>query len=268
MNANLTQRIIVAAIFAPVIVTSAKLGGMWLVAALGIIALFSVYELLLMHNAVGAFPEKILTFSFSAAMLVNAHYAKVDETHIILLFVLLLLAVELFRKNGSPIQNLGAAFLGLLYIPLSLSTLIDLRKTDQHGNLVVMIFACVWIADTFAYFGGKYLGHLVFKQKFFERHSPNKTWEGFLSGLVGSILTALVFGQTLLTTVATPHLWAMGLLIGIFSALGDLVESMLKRDSGVKDSSGLIPGHGGFLDRFDSLIFSAPVVFLYVKYGM
>jgi phosphatidate cytidylyltransferase len=268
LNANLTQRIVVALIFAPVIVTGAKLGGLYFIAALLIIALFSLYELLMMMNAVGSFPEKILMFLFSAAMLVNAQFESVASTHLILLGLLAFLAVELFRKQGSPLHNLGASLLGLLYIPLSLTTLIELRKSDADGNFVVMIFACVWLSDTFAYFGGKYLGHKFIREKFFERHSPNKTWEGFIVGLVGSILTALAFGATLLPKIAATDLWAIGLLIGIFSAAGDLVESMLKRDSGVKDSSGLIPGHGGFLDRFDSLIFSAPVVFLYVKYGM
>jgi phosphatidate cytidylyltransferase len=130
------------------------------------------------------------------------------------------------------------------------------------GLTIISIFASIWICDTAAYFGGLAMG----KHKLFERVSPNKTWEGAVWGFAGAVLTMMAAQKLLIPYLEFHQAIIMGLIIGIFGQLGDLVESLFKRDAGVKDSSNIIPGHGGVFDRFDSLIFVSPILYLYIDF--
>jgi phosphatidate cytidylyltransferase len=208
------------------------------------------------------------------------------------LWLVVVLLVELFRNKGSVITNASATIMGMTYVGISLGTLIGLRElygmefplslalahannispsaddavkaaTYAWGGWTIMsIFASLWMCDTMAYFGGRAMG----KHKLFVRISPNKTWEGAVWGFLGAVITMLVMRQLVLPYVAVHQAVIMGCIIGIFGPIGDLVESALKRDAGIKDSSSLIPGHGGVLDRFDSLIFVAPILYLYIDF--
>lgn len=268
MNRNLAQRIVVAAIFGPLILFCAYLGGLPFLVILLIIASGILYEMLQLFKATQTFPTSLFTYFLGASILMNAQYSFCSTAHLIVFCVALLSSVELFRKHGSPIHNVGAGLLAVLYAPLCFSALLELRKSEPYGYLTMLVFIGVWVADTAAYFGGKYLGGRFVKTKFFERHSPNKTWEGFIIGLLACTGAILGLGQVWLASTALVHFLAIGILVGIFSAVGDLIESMFKRESGLKDSSHLIPGHGGFFDRFDSLCIASPVAFLYIKYAM
>ncbi len=206
---------------------------------------------------------------------------------VILLFLLLTGLQELFRMKGSPTQNAGATVLGVMFISLFLGTLVQTRELfpfgfpvgkfflhaipddselaliDRWGGFtVISIFATIWICDTAAYFGGLTLG----RHKLFERVSPKKTWEGAICGFVFSVLAMMLARSLFLDYMSLTHAVTIGVLIGLFGQLGDLVESRFKRDAGVKDSSAIIPGHGGVFDRFDSLIFVAPIVYLYIDF--
>ena len=130
------------------------------------------------------------------------------------------------------------------------------------GYTVIAIFASIWMCDTAAYFGGSSFG----KHLLFERVSPKKTWEGAVFGFIFSVLTMITAKILLLGYLAFQHALVLGVLIGIFGQVGDLIESRLKRDVGVKDSSTLIPGHGGLYDRFDSLVYISPIVYLYIDF--
>ena len=130
------------------------------------------------------------------------------------------------------------------------------------GYTVIAIFASIWMCDTAAYFGGSTFG----KHPLFERVSPKKTWEGAVFGFIFSVLTMIAAKILLLGYLAFQHALVLGVLIGIFGQVGDLIESRLKRDVGVKDSSTLIPGHGGLYDRFDSLVYISPIVYLYIDF--
>jgi len=143
-----------------------------------------------------------------------------------------------------------------------------LRLGEAGGNgelMVFLMFFCVWSADIFAYFGGSTLGGRFIHRKLFERLSPHKTWEGFLSGLVGSVSASMMYGS-FVPQLPLKRALLTGLLIGLASPAGDLIESMFKRDAGVKDSSGLIPGHGGVLDRFDTIMFISPFIYFITLY--
>jgi len=198
--------------------------------------------------------------------------------------------IELFRKRGSAINNLSATLFGLLYIPFFLGTFIGLRElfvpldfpvsrffpgpeSFTHplirdeiyrwgGYTVISILAIIWICDTAAY----YIGSAAGRHKLFPRVSPNKTWEGAAAGFAGALVSAALFKILLLDYLSLGSALIIGVIIGTIGQMGDLAESLLKRDAGVKDSSGIIPGHGGVLDRFDSLILASPVIYLYLDF--
>jgi phosphatidate cytidylyltransferase len=206
---------------------------------------------------------------------------------VLLIFVLLVLLIELFRTKGSPTLNIATTVLGVLAISFCFGTLIFLRELFPYGfpvykfftvgfaddvqlaqinrwggYTVISILASIWICDTAAYFGGKTFG----KHLLFERVSPKKTWEGSVCGFISSVAAMVAAKYLLLGYLALHQAIMLGILIGIFGQLGDLIESRFKRDAGVKDSSSLIPGHGGVYDRFDSLVYVAPIVYLYIDF--
>jgi phosphatidate cytidylyltransferase len=128
------------------------------------------------------------------------------------------------------------------------------------GIFVIIIFFTIWICDSAAYFIGKAYG----KNKLFQRVSPNKTWEGAIAGFVFAILSFYAFGYFFLPNLPSVHAIILGFIVGTAGQIGDLSESQLKRDAEVKDSSNIIPGHGGVLDRFDSIMFVSPVILIYL----
>ncbi len=190
---------------------------------------------------------------------------------LILSGILLLLIAELFRNKGSAIQNLGSTLLGILYIGAFSSAIIRIREFysdapyyQNGGWIIISIFITLWLTDSAAYFLGSAFG----KHKLFPRVSPNKSWEGAIAGFLFSMVTMVVLKAFVLSFLSWIDAVVFGLIIGLFGQIGDLIESLIKRDAGVKDSSNIIPGHGGIFDRFDSLIFSAPIVYLYMYFFM
>lgn len=183
----------------------------------------------------------------------------------ILLFFLFLF--ELFGKSAKPFDNLAFVFLGLIYIALPFTLLLWITNANipalgGAGNqFILATMFMVWASDVFAYLLGSKIG----KTKMFPRISPNKTWEGTLSGVAGALLTGYLC-SLVFTSLSFPLVFWLGLacICTIFGILGDLVESMLKRSLGIKDSGNMLPGHGGFLDRFDALIFVIPFVYTYI----
>lgn len=208
------------------------------------------------------------------------------------LFLVLTLLIELFRNKGSSFANAGYTILGVVYVGFFLGALLGIRElfgnefpywlvrrhfdaaggfSDEAvhrmtytwgGQTVIAIFATIWICDTFAYFGGLVTG----RHKLFERVSPSKTWEGAAWGFFGALLAMVAAQRLMLPYLEFHQAIVIGLIVGVFGQVGDLVESSFKRDAGVKDSSSIIPGHGGILDRFDSLIFVSPILYLYIDF--
>jgi phosphatidate cytidylyltransferase len=155
----------------------------------------------------------------------------------------------------------GRAVLAWLYCGLLIAAVVGLRL--RHGvGWVIMAFVVTWANDTFAYFAGLLFG----RHPLHARVSPKKTWEGFAGGAVGSIAGALVVRALLLPEVSLGAVVALGAGGAVLGPMGDLVESLLKRATGVKDSGRLIPGHGGLLDRIDALLFVGPWVYVFAAY--
>ena len=177
-------------------------------------------------------------------------------------FLFLLFLIELFQNNEKPFVNIAFTFLGNIYIafPFALLHACAFVYRDYHYEIILGLLLLVWSNDIGGFFSGMLLG----KNKLFVRVSPKKTWEGSLGGALMTIITSLIL--SLFYNNLNPIQWfAMAIIIIVIGSCGDLVESLLKRSLAIKDSGDVIPGHGGFLDRFDSLLLSAPFIAAFLK---
>lgn len=180
---------------------------------------------------------------------------------IVTLFVNLFLVKDLLVIKKIPLFEKKKYIIVIFYLISSLIFLTLLPSYTGHfiPELVIGIFSLIWINDTFAYLVGKNFG----RKKLFERISPNKTKEGFLGGLVASMI-ASYFVYLITGLMDIPTWIGLAAILSVFGTLGDLIQSKFKRQAGVKDSGRLMPGHGGLLDRLDSIIFASPFVFAYL----
>lgn len=189
----------------------------------------------------------------------------VDFLVIVLIFVpfitpMLQMISQLWRHDARPFAACLYGLLPVVWVSFPLVLLLNL--VYEKPDLAMMTFILVWVNDSFAYLTGRAFG----RHKLWERHSPNKTWEGTIGGVVCCLIVALALGPWFTgesLTATTCCFWIlMGLICSVVGTLGDLVESMFKRSVGVKDSGNIMPGHGGALDRFDSMLMIAPFVYV------
>jgi phosphatidate cytidylyltransferase len=182
---------------------------------------------------------------------------------LMLLAIFILFALTLFSDKKQPIVYLGKNFLSVFYlaIPFTLMTRIPFvgHEYRYESILILGLFILIWVNDSFAYLVGVKFG----KNKLLERISPKKTIEGFVGGFVFTFIAAYILSVYFNNLTFINWMFFAG-IVSIFGVTGDLIESMFKRKTGVKDSSNFIPGHGGFLDRLDSIIFTAPFIFTYL----
>ncbi len=160
-------------------------------------------------------------------------------------------------------HHLGWIILGLVYLPFLLGHLIPLRLLSDGQQWIFLTLIAIMGCDTCAYFIGSKIG----KHKLYPAVSPNKSIEGAVGGLVGSVLGVLLAKISFLPVIGIFEVVLIGLLLGVMGQLGDLFESLLKRACQVKDSGSMIPGHGGILDRLDSLLFAFPIIYYIARYG-
>lgn len=182
-------------------------------------------------------------------------------------FVSAIFIAELYSRHTKPFQNIGLTLLGAAYVVIPFSLLVLSGFTmpsnalyNYNPTIILGFFFLLWTSDTGAYLVGITMG----KHPLFPRVSPKKSWEGFIGGIVLTLVVAFVISR-FFTVLSLTDWLLIGAIIAIFGVLGDLIESLLKRSLQIKDSGNILPGHGGILDRFDSVIFSAPLVFLYLQ---
>jgi phosphatidate cytidylyltransferase len=267
---NTATRIIVSIVAIPAIVAVTYFGKIPFLIFVLAISLMAFYEFHLMLKNKNSNVNLLLGFIAVAFLIVNQYYLIINSYDFLIIWFALLLLIELFRNKNSALSNLGGTALSVLFLGLFGSSLIGIREfysIDSEfyingGYLIISIMATIWICDSAAFFGGTALG----KHKLFPRVSPNKSWEGAIFGFIFAIITMAAAKFIVLDFLEWKDVIAIGLIVGIIGQIGDLVESLIKRDAGVKDSSALIPGHGGIFDRFDSLLFSSPVIYFYLTY--
>jgi len=261
---NLVARIATAVVLLPLVVWLLLVGGWPFAVLLGVASGLCAVELnrLPVPDGEPRAPWVGLVASALAAFLIPlcAGGAAFAPVAILAGLVVVAFVDSLFFERQLPRAPLrvGLAVLGAAYPGLALASLVQLRSAAQGLGWIALCLAGTWMNDTGAYFAGRTLG----RRKLYPRISPSKTWEGAVGGLVASIAGALVVRAFLLPGIPWAAAAAIGAGCGIFGPLGDLSESMLKRAFDKKDSSHLLPGHGGLLDRIDALLFNAPFVWL------
>lgn len=199
---------------------------------------------------------------FSGVCLLSISYiSKNLLPDILLLSVMVIMGIRLlFKRNPlSSLSDISPPVLGVLYIPGLFTFQIQIRELGPEW--IVFLYASVWASDTMAY----YLGSGIGKRKLYIEISPNKTVAGAGGSLVGGVIGALLLKATLIPLLSLSYAVLIGIMVGIISIIGDLVESMFKRDAGVKDSSTVIPGHGGILDKLDGVLFAGPILYWMVS---
>ena len=187
----------------------------------------------------------------------------------IVLFLVLLVSIKcllfLFNENQTTLNSYSkyVYLIGYIILPFLLITKIPFGKVGYNPKIIISIFILIWTNDTFAYIVGKSIG----KRKLFEKVSPKKTIEGFVGGVLFAVLASYIISKYYIEIVeSNTFIWIItALIVSIFGTIGDLIESKFKRIAGVKDSGSIMPGHGGILDRLDSVIFATPIIFLFYQ---
>ncbi len=250
----------------PGILLMIYLGGFWFSAFITVVILLGIIELksLTEHHG-GDILYRLIMISSSMYIALSVSHINFDHSLFIIGYVFLIFAIEAFRKSQKSLINISTSVFGFIWITIFLSKLTLLRNIADIGfALTLSLFLSVWLCDTMAYTFGSKFG----KSKILPSVSPNKTWVGTIAGLMFSILFMLLlfhfnyFGDYLNVIDAI----MLGIITGGFGQLGDFAESLLKREAGIKDSSSILQGHGGILDRFDSLMFAGQLTYFYVLY--
>ena len=269
----LKKRVITALWGIPLLVAIVWFGEPWftiIVAIWGVLAVFEFYRLVAASKVppltyFGLIWTLLFILSRNSDLLsiLKPHFDLNLLTPLLLTSAVLLSLIWLLIQayKGKVFTPWAWTIAGILYVGWLLSHLVALRGLDDGRNWVFFALFITITSDTAAFFTGRALG----RHKLAPRISPGKTWEGAISGILGAIIVSLLF---MLPTPLSLHFnWGqailLGLLVSIFGQLGDLVESLFKRNMGVKDSGRLIPGHGGVLDRMDSIVFAGIVVYYY-----
>lgn len=255
-----------AVIGIPLAVLCALGGGLWLWAFVVVLQVAALWEWRALTAQDAARFDMWATSALAIALDVMLH-RQFDSagTALFLCSLVGLLAREALRKHHRPLVTLSASLLFVLYValPFALWTQMDLPAAAERSRPVgalLLLWIATWVCDSTAYYGGSYLG----KRPLYPAASPKKTVEGFLFGAAGAFLAAPALSLFVELQLTLSDYIALGLAVGLMGQIGDLLESLIKRQAGVKDSSALLPGHGGVLDRFDSLLLSTPAFFSYL----
>lgn len=267
------QRIFSGALLVAILIPTLLLGDYVTGVVLALVSLVGIYELLKVFHLETSIPG-IITYVidviyFALMILIDKQIIEKGLTDIfsfmvitVLFFICLLIVYVITFPKYKALEIMSCLFI-FVYAGVLLSYVYRIRSLEAGVYLVWIIFIASWICDTCAYFSGVFLG----KHKAFPVLSPKKTWEGCIGGVIGSVLVALlfaiVFSEQIDGSFGTPKI-ALPVIVfvcSIISMFGDLAASAIKRDYEIKDYGTLIPGHGGIMDRFDSVIFVAPVVY-------
>ena len=254
---NLVSRVLVTVVGVPVVLWLVWLGGWWLFGLALVAAVVALHEFYVMARSLR--PLVLAGYAGALATLLGAELGGIDWMlgGFLLTLLLAFLLYGIAETRQSATVTMGSTILGVAWIPVGLGHVLLLRDIPEHGRLALFtVLLAVFADDTAAYL----VGRLVGRHKLAPALSPGKTWEGFVAGTIGAIAVAFfaLYEEGFLTI---PESIALGAAIALAGAAGDLFESALKRDLQVKDSGQLLGGHGGMLDRVDSLLFAGTAAF-------
>ncbi|MCD6181546.1 MAG: phosphatidate cytidylyltransferase [Candidatus Cloacimonetes bacterium] len=254
---ELIKRFLIAIIFIPLLLAIFYLGGFSITAFFGMVVVIQHYEMREMFLSRHVILPKVILLLGASVYLAAALFDLQTTMLAITVTFIIILGNDLFTHDyHGAIQRISASLFMVIYSGLFSSTIVRIRSLPDGRFLIIALLSIIWITDSGAYFIGMRFG----KHRGVFKASPSKSIEGFLAGFVFALISGLatwfIFHRSLWVG------FSLAVSVGIFGQLGDLMESVLKRDFGVKDSSQLLPGHGGLLDRFDSLLLAAPVFYL------
>lgn len=260
------KRIVTALVFIPLFLILVIKGSYFLysifVLALALLGLMEYFKLV--ENRVD---QRMKAMGILWGLLLAGGLYVGSSQVIIAMLTLGFIAICLLRLSRvgditTVFQDIGYTFLGPLYVGLLLGHLSLLRGLVEGREWTLLLFFAIWMSDIAAFYTGLSIG----RNKLYPEISPNKTVEGAIGGILGSLIVVASFKAWYMTQLTLIDVIAISIGIAVMGQLGDLCESMFKRASGVKDSGGLIPGHGGILDRFDSILFAAPFLYYYLVF--
>ncbi len=265
-KSNLARRALAAAVFGPILLILFWFGGLFLIIGICFIVSAGTWEYFKMQEIKGLQPWSGPGVAASFIWCASVGLQGTASIPFLLIGLILLVFCFGLTTAENRLNRIQSTLTGVLYVAGLASVSLLVRQfsyahwtpTDS-AYCAILILLGIWVSDILSYFSGLWFG----KRHPFPGISPGKTWAGFTGGLLGAI--ACICGGAIYWNLLSP--WqslGLGWVVGIGSPLGDLVESMIKRDAGVKDASGLIPGHGGILDRFDSFLFVYPLAFFYL----
>lgn len=255
-----SKRVAVSIVFLPLLYLYIMyLSPIWFFFLLLFVSSLALNEFCSMYRVKGEL--KYISLLLGAGILGISFLERGYVSDALIIASLSLIVVRLFlrRDPSSSLSDLAAPIIGLIYIPGLLSFQNEIRLIGAHW--VIFLYATVWAADSMAYYIGKGIG----KRKLYQEVSPNKTIAGAAGSLIGGMLGALLLQFFLVPRLSVHAALSIGLTVGLITLVGDLAESMFKRDAGVKDSGILIPGHGGILDKMDGSLFTGPFLYWILK---
>lgn len=259
---NLVWRVLTGIGFVPVLVYLIYQGGWIFSAFIFATVVVGAWEWWRFGQPAADRLDAVLLTLGAVGMLQAGHDPRPDRLVYLLVAYFLILTVLLMRDaEGRALTRAGHILVGMLYVGLLPAFLLRMRELPDGRAALLLTYAVVFTCDSAAYGFGRAFG----RHALWPRISPKKTWEGALGGLIGAVAVAVI-GALLFARFLSPvEAIGFGLIVGIIGQIGDLVESLWKRETGCKDSSQVIPGHGGVLDRFDNLHFAAPLLYLYLR---
>ena len=267
MNHLSTNRTLINVIGIPAILYLLWRGGLGFALFIFLVMIIGLDEFYRMNTNERQSPVKLTGYIFTVLM--SAYYfwlpaiTLLQGLSFLACFIIITLFIEMGRDMPNPTRNMGITVLGIMYVPVLLGSLIALRNLDTVYStyFTISMVVAIWICDSAAYIFGMQWG----QKKIFPRVSPNKSWVGSIAGLVSTFIVFYVLrGQGILPDLTILDVAVFSIITGFFGQVGDFAESLLKRDVGVKDSGKLLLGHGGVLDRFDSITFASPLTFAYI----
>ncbi len=269
---SLAGRLLAAAIFLPCFFIIAHRGGIYYLILVDLIIIFGLFEFYKMMEAKGLRPYKWIGMLSGGALPWYLFFRQGMYANVLLTvtFIAVMIAELLRKEKGHAVYHISVTIFGVLYVSWLGSHLMLLRELPIIAGLdysfgytfVIIVFALTWCYDTGAYTFGRMFG----KHKLFPSISPGKTIEGAIGGTFLSIAGILVVRMVMDARLGIVEAIILAIAASTIGQLGDLVESMIKRDAKLKDSASSIPGHGGILDRFDSLLFTAPLIYYALRY--